>query len=162
MLSFLALAASLWPIHVLNLLALSSAGRSDRFLRLELIKNAIVFVATLLASPLGPTVVAASMLAASIFATLVNTWYSKEVLDYGLFEQLSDLKDTLFLTAVALAPAWAALRWLNSTTSAMLTSIMLAVIVYVGLALLRRHPALDEIVQMTKLAATSARKDRHT
>lgn len=159
MLSFLAMAASLWPIHVLNLLALSSAGRSDRFLRLELIKNAIVFAATLLASPLGPTVVAASMLAASLFATLVNTWYSKEVLDYGLVEQLSDLKDTLFLTAVALAPAWAALHWLNSTPLAMLISIVLSVAVYVGLALLRCHPALDEIVQVVKLAAASSTKN---
>jgi len=162
MLTFLALAASIWPIHVLNLLALSSAGRSDRFLRLELTKNAIVFAATLLASPLGPTAVAASMLAASICATLINTWYSKEVLNYGLSEQISDLKSTLLLTAAALAPAWVVLHWLHKSMLAMLVSIIASITIYVVLATVRRHPAMDEITHMLKLAISSVGKNRNT
>lgn len=162
MLIYLALAASIWPIHVLNLLVLSSAGRSDRFLRLELIKNAIVFASTLLASPLGATAVAASMLAASICSTFVNTWYSKEVLNYGLREQISDLKDTLFLTATALAPAWAILHWLHESTLAMLGSIAVSIAIYVSLAIIRRHPAVDEITHMLKLGIAYVGKDRST
>lgn len=162
MLAFLALSASIWPIHVLNLLALSSAGRSDRFLRLELAKNAIIFAVTLLTSPFGATAVAASMLVASICSTFINTRYSKEVLNYGLREQISDLKDTIFLTAAALIPAWAILYRLHESMLSMLVSIAVSIAIYVCLAVIRRHPAVEEITHMFKLALTSAGKDRST
>ncbi|GAB2574704.1 lipopolysaccharide biosynthesis protein [Dyella jejuensis] len=165
MLTLLALAASIWPIHVLNLLALSACGRSDRFLRLELIKNIVVVAVTLLASLFGPTAVAAAMLVAGICAAWINTWYSKRTFDYGLLQQIVDLKSTLLITLIAMLPAWAILHWAPEGIVMTLAAVCSAIVVYVGMARLSKHPALIEIIHVLKLVGeayskkTSSRHD---
>jgi O-antigen/teichoic acid export membrane protein len=148
MLALLALSGSLWPFHVLNLTALSAQGRSDRFFRLEIFKNAITVVATLVAARWGAVAIAAAVLATGICAAGVNTWYSHKMLGYGLYAQLRDQRVTFLLTGLAALPAWAVLHWTAPRPLHTLTAIVTALVVYLGLAVWMRCPGWIQLRQI--------------
>lgn len=153
--SLLALAGALWPIHVLNLTALSAQGHSRRFFYLEVFKNLIIVIATVATARYGAIAVAAGMLAAALCNAAVNTWYSYRLLGYGALAQLHDQRWTLLLSAFAALPAWALLHWTKESLFSVLLAILAAAIVYIGLAMVLRLPAWLQVVSICKNAFQS-------
>jgi O-antigen/teichoic acid export membrane protein len=147
-LSILAVSAALWPLHVLNLAALSAQGRSDLFFRLELVKKIIAISLILAVSPFGPKAIAAAVLLASLFGVIINTWYSKRLLGYGLLAQLSDQRNTFALALTAALAGWTILHWNNPGMLPTLAAIGAAVVVYISGAILFRSAALAELVSI--------------
>jgi O-antigen/teichoic acid export membrane protein len=148
--SLLALAGALWPIHVLNLTALSAQGHSHRFFYLEVFKNLVIVVATLATARFGTIVVAGGMLAAGFCNAAVNTWYSHRLLGYGALAQLRDQRWTFLLSALSALPAWAMLHWTKESLLSVLLAILAAAIVYVGMAMVLRLPAWLQVVSVCK------------
>jgi O-antigen/teichoic acid export membrane protein len=149
-LTLLALSAALWPLHVLNLAALSALGRSDLYFRLELIKKIIAVVLIVSSAPFGAVAVAASVLAASVFAVAINTWYSRSLLGYGMIAQLSDQRGTLALAAVSAACGWSVLHWNPPSLAATAVSIALAAMIYLGGAYVFRNQGLRELIVLIR------------
>lgn len=85
----------LYPLHSLNLNMLQVEGRSDLFLKLEIIKK-IIAVAPIL---LGIFVNIYWMLIGSIFTGLIsyylNAYYSGPTIDYSIKEQIADILPSL-------------------------------------------------------------------
>ena len=78
-------------------------GRSDLFLRLEIMKK-IVGLAVLLSTMwFGVMAMAYSMLLTSVTSQIINSWPNKKLLNYGYLEQLKDI-----LPGIALAVAMGA------------------------------------------------------
>lgn len=90
-LQILCFSLMLYPLHALNLNMLQVQGRSDLFLRLEIIKKC-VFVIPLL---LGIFVDIYYMLLGSVvtgwFAYYLNAYYSGPAIDYSIKEQIIDI-----------------------------------------------------------------------
>lgn len=144
--SLLSIAASLWPLHVLNLAALNAQGRSDRFFKLEIFKNLTIVTLTLTAAPFGPNAIAGAMIIAGMCCAGINTWYSQKMLGYGLTSQLLDQKDTVVLTLLASVPAWCVLHWSRLGVLPTVAAIAIAILVYFGGAIALRHPALGDLL----------------
>ena len=84
-----------WPIHAINLNLLQVKGRSDLFLRLEIIKK-IVGVAILCATvPLGLVAMCWGSLVTSILCLVINTHYTGKLIQVGFLKQMRDLLPTL-------------------------------------------------------------------
>lgn len=150
MLSFLALAGAAWPIHILNVSALSAQGRSDKILLIELCKDfaGIIFLVT--ASRFGPVAIAGSALATSLCSAAINAWYSGKMLNYGFFAQLFDQKIVFFLSALAAIPAWCILHWMPPGIGPTVAAVTVAGCVYISGATLLRYSAwgmLQEIMR---------------
>jgi O-antigen/teichoic acid export membrane protein len=149
-LSLLALSAALWPLHVLNLAALNAQGRSHLYFRLEVVKKIVGVGLILACSPGGPLMIAAAVLATSLFGTFVNTWYTKRLLGYGLLAQLSDQRSTLLLSCAAALVGWAILHWNRPSLPATAAAILLAGIVYFVGARLSANPGLAELIALAR------------
>lgn len=80
-----------WPIHTANLNAINALGRSDLFLKLEVMKKCIGMVLLLSTMWFGPLVMAYSLLASSVCSQIINSWPNRKLLDYGYLEQLKDI-----------------------------------------------------------------------
>jgi len=148
--SLLAIATSIWPLHVLNLSVLKAQGRSDRFFNLEIFKNLTIVALTLAAAPFGPNAIAGAMIIAGAVSAFINTWYSHKTLDFGLAAQLLDQKSTFALTIVAFIPAWCVLHWTRMGVLPTLAAIALAVLTYFGGALALRLPALTDLIAVLR------------
>ena len=139
---------ALFPIHTTNLQALKGMGRSDVFLKLEIIKKCyglslILFGAFVLNDVYW--MVGLSMLS-SVISTFVNAFPNKRVIGYSYLEQLLDIGPGVILSLVSAAIAWpismAGLP--DLITIVFQTTIMLAA--YVGLSKLFHVEAFDYLI----------------
>ena len=80
-----------YPIHTANLNAIKAMGRSDLFLKLEIIKKIVAFTVLLSTMWFGVMVMAYSLLFTSVASQIINAWPNKKLLNYGYFEQLKDI-----------------------------------------------------------------------
>ena len=93
----------LYPIHTANLQAINALGRSDLFLRLEIIKKTIGLSMILLSMNYGTLVMAYSLVVADVAATVVNAVPNSKLLNYRYFEQLRDLLPGLVMSLIMAA-----------------------------------------------------------
>ena len=98
---------ALLPIHTANLQALNGMGRSDLFLKLELIKKAYGVGSMLFcAFVLGDVrLLVASYLITDIVSTFVNAWPNKRVIGYSYVEQLRDIAPGIFARSGGINPS---------------------------------------------------------
>ena len=89
-----------WPIHTSNLSAINAVGRSDIFLKLEIIKKIFGFSVLalfiyLFRTPIG---VACTAFVTAIISGFINAHPNKKLLDYGYFEQIRDIAPAFALS----------------------------------------------------------------
>ena len=84
-------ALGLEPLQTANLNAIKAVGRSDIFLKLEIVKKAISIAILLLSMRFGVVAIAVSGLAYSVIATMFNAAPNRKLLDYSYFEQVKDI-----------------------------------------------------------------------
>ena len=89
-----------WPIHTANLNAINALGRSDLFLKLEIIKKIVVLLATLSTMFISVKAMACSVLVTSILGQMINSWPNKKLMDYSYFEQVKDMLPQIILSFV--------------------------------------------------------------
>ena len=89
-----------WPIHTANLNAINALGRSDLFLKLEIIKKIVVLLATLSTMFISVKAMACSVLVTSILGQMINSWPNKKLMDYSYFEQVKDMLPQICLSLV--------------------------------------------------------------
>ena len=150
LLTILAVSATFWPLHVLNLAAIGAQGRSDLIFRLELLKRVVSIGLIVACSPGGPIAIAWAVLVSGLFAVAINTWYSKKLLGYGVLAQLRDQASTLAITGLAALSGWLVLHWMRAGTPAMVLAIFCAVTVYLGAAAISRNTAFMEILELVR------------
>ena len=80
-----------WPIHTVNLNAIKSMGRSDIFLKLELVKKLVGFSVLIFTFKIGVLAMAIGILVTGIVSQIVNAWPNKKLLNYGYVDQLKDV-----------------------------------------------------------------------
>lgn len=92
---------ALHPFHTINLRGIMALGRSDIFLKLEIVKKALVLAVVIGASRLGVlTWMAISAFAIGPLSVIINSWPNRKLLDYPLRMQLMDVLPTILVCAV--------------------------------------------------------------
>lgn len=86
-----------WPVHTANLNAINAMGRSDWFLRLEIIKKIMGMIILLSTMWFGVMAMAYSLLLSSVLSQIINSWPNKKLLGYGYFEQVKDFAPGILL-----------------------------------------------------------------
>mgnify|MGYP000196009624 CR=1 FL=1 len=89
-----------YPIHTANLNAIKAVGRSDVFLKLEIIKKVIGIIVVICTMWFGPLVMAYSLLFTSLVNQIVNSWPNKKLLNYSYIEQLKDIAPFMLLSVI--------------------------------------------------------------
>lgn len=92
----------LYPLHALNLNMLQVQGRSDLFLKLEIIKKIIAIGPLLIGTFIGIYPMLAGTVATGVISYYLNAYYSGPFLNYSIKEQIKDILPS-FGVAVAMA-----------------------------------------------------------
>ncbi|MCI6242154.1 MAG: lipopolysaccharide biosynthesis protein [Agathobacter sp.] len=80
-----------WPIHTANLNAINAMGRSDLFLKLEIMKKAVGMTLLLTTMWFGVKAMAYSLLVSTVISMIINSWPNWKLLDYSFWEQMKDI-----------------------------------------------------------------------
>ena len=95
-----------YPIHTANLNAIKAVGRSDLFLKLEIIKKIVGFALIFISMWFGVMAMAYSMLVSSVLSQIINSWPNKKLLNYSYIEQLKDIAPSVCIAAVMAVLVW--------------------------------------------------------
>lgn len=93
-------------ISKLNLNLLQIKGRSDLYLRLEIIKKIIAFGILMCSIPLGVIVICLSKVLNGQVALFINTYYTGKLFGLGYLKQFSDFAKYLLLSIISCLPAY--------------------------------------------------------
>lgn len=91
LLSILCIGYMLYPIHSINLNLLQVKGRSDLFLKLEVMKKIIGVIILLVTIPLGILPMCVGLTITSYFALVLNTYYTAKLTSISQWQQCKDL-----------------------------------------------------------------------
>lgn len=92
-----------YPIHLLNLNLLAVKGRSDLFLRLEIIKKILGLSVIVISIPYGIVIFVYAGIASSIISLFINTYYTGKLIGVGFLRQMQDLMPILLLSLLSFA-----------------------------------------------------------
>lgn len=148
----LCLAMMLYPIHSFNLDVLKVYGRSDLFLRLELVKKGILVITLLIGFQFGIMGVIWSSVFSSFISLLINARYSSRFIRYTVFEQVFDLGKIMFLAGVMWAVMYYTRDQLEGTSTVfqLLMTSMIGVMSYLGLNFLYKDGPLYQTIELVK------------
>lgn len=90
-LELLCLVGLTYPLSLVNLNLLKSVGRADLFLRLAIIKQALVILNIAITWRIGIQAMVAGQIIVSVVGYFLNTLYAHEISGYGIRAQLRDV-----------------------------------------------------------------------
>jgi len=96
-LQLLCFVGAMYPLHSLNLNILNVKGRSDLFLRLEIIKKVLAIPAIIIGILWGIKIMILGMWFNTIVAYYINSYYSGRLINYSMRDQISDIVPYLIL-----------------------------------------------------------------
>lgn len=86
-----------YPIHTANLNAIKAMGRSDLFLKLEIMKKIVGIIALVSTMWISVKAMAYSLLVSSVINQIINSSPNKKLLEYGYKQQLKDITPGIVL-----------------------------------------------------------------
>lgn len=130
------LAYALWPIHTANLQAINAIGRSDIFLKLEIVKKVVGISILLITSRYSPYAMALGTVFTGIIGSFVNSYPNKKLLNYSYIEQMKDIFPSFVLSIIMgiLAYSISLLKFSDLLTIAI--QVLLGGVSYIGLSYL--------------------------
>jgi len=141
--------ASMWyPVHAINLNLLQVKGRSDLFLRLEIIKKAIVTIAIFICVPFGIMGICIGSVCTSIICLAINTYYTGKLINVGFLQQMQDMIPTMLSSFAMGAIVYFSTMPFNNDIIKLVIGIPLGMIVYLSIAKVFRMPELQEAINI--------------
>lgn len=125
---------ALRPIHTANLQAINALGRSDIFLKLEIIKKTIGMIILVISVSFGVHAMAWGALLSGVIASLINARPNERLLNYSYLEQLKDILPSFAISA-AMGAIIYSINFLDISTGLKLAiQIMVGIGTYIGFA----------------------------
>ena len=96
------------PMQTANIQAIKASGRSDIYLKIEMIKKIIGLLLLAVAIPFGVKAIAISAAISSFVNSVVNAFPNRKLLDYSYFEQVQDLAPSIAMSIAMGILVWSA------------------------------------------------------
>lgn len=151
LLQILCFALMWYPVHALNLNLLQVKGRSDLFLKLEIIKKIMGVTMLVITVPISVTAMCYGAVVTSLLCLGVNTYYTGKLIQVGFFRQMGDLLPIFLLSLLMGAGVWCLVTFLPlSPILQLAVGIPAGALIYVLGATLFRMPELTEAWQLIR------------
>lgn len=151
LLQIICLSMMWYPVHAINLNLLQVKGRSDLFLRLEIVKKCLGVAVLCATVPLGLVAMCWGSLLSSILCLVINTHYTGKLIQVGFLMQMRDLLPTLLYSLSMGAFVLLTVNVIPGSDWLRLTSgILTGIIFFLIATTLTRSRDLQELHQLIK------------
>ena len=139
-----------YPIHAINLNLLMAKGRSDYFLKLEVIKKIQGVIILCITVPLGLVAMCYGRIVSSLISLVWNTYYTKKIIGYGYTQQMKDLMHILLHTLVMGAITYWVVCMLPNLWLKLIVGILAGMAYYIAGAYLMKFEEMKELLLILK------------
>lgn len=150
----------LYPLHAINLNMLQVQGRSDLFLRLEIIKKCIAVIPLCLGIFVGIYWMLWGSVIGGIFAYFLNSYYSGKYLNYTSLMQLKDILPSFIVAAITSIIVYAVSYMPLSSYIILPLQLAIGLLVLVVLNELFKIEEYKEIKKIVQSAITKVRNGK--
>lgn len=151
LLRLLSFALMWYPIHSINLNILQVTGRSDYFLKLEIIKKILGVCVLCVTIPYGVKAMCVGRIISSVICLPINTYYTKKILGYGFITQMKDLLPLLIHALIMGLLVYLIIGFIESLILELIIGVIGGVLYYFTIAYLVRFPEMGELLSLLKL-----------
>lgn len=138
--------AKMWfPIHAINLNLLKVKGRSDLFLKLEIIKKLLGTCIIFMSIPLGLVFMCYTQIVSSLLSLSINTYYTEKIIHLGFWRQMKDISHILLVSLVMFAILKIMNIWIENVCLQFILDIIVGSAFYFGVAYLFRFKEIEYI-----------------
>lgn len=137
-----------YPIHAINLNLLQVKGRSDLFLRLEIIKKILGISVLCITAPFGLIMMCYGSIFNSLVALVINTYYTGKLINVGFFRQMCDLLPTIVLCLVMFVLILAVTHFIPSDIVSLCVGIAIGIAFYTLASYIFQFSELTEIFSL--------------
>ena len=89
-----------YNLNATNMSAINALGRSDIFLRCEIIKKIVTVLLLVATIPFGVLWMVLGQVLTGLISSIINVFPTKKLFDYSIREQISDISGSLIISTV--------------------------------------------------------------
>ncbi len=140
------------PVHTSNLQAINAVGRSDIFLKLEIVKKAVGAVALVIGVFCfdSPIAIAMTGIFTTIISCFVNAYPNKNLIGYSYFEQMRDILPSFVLSLIMCAMVLSLTMLSANAIIILVIQITAGIVIYVGLSAIFKPEPFRILCSMAK------------
>ena len=158
-LQILCFSGALYHLHAVNLNVLKVMGRSDLFLKLEIVKKVNITLAIIIGIQFGIWGLLIGNVISSYIALFINIYYTKRLINYPYREQFQDLLPILFYALPMLLGVYAFVYLTEFSNIVTLgISVLIGLVLYFGLTYSVKSKALIYIVDLLSIKFPKLKK----
>lgn len=148
----LCLSSMFYPIQAFNLNVFKVYGRSDLFLKLEIIKKSVIVICILITFNFGVYGLVWSSVITSYIALLINTHYSADLIGYSGKQQFREMLPTFLMSFVSAAGIYAYYRFFPDLSDLwkVIVGCFLGTGIYLGLNYMFKTDPLNYTIALIK------------
>lgn len=139
-----------WPIHTANLNAIKAMGRSDLFLKLEIVKKIMGLTLLLLTMRISVMAMAYSLIVSGICSQVINSWPNWKLLNYNYFEQLRDILPSIIIALIMGIIVYFVGFLRLPTIVILLIQVLAGAAIYIGVSALLHLEEFEYLFEMVK------------
>lgn len=139
-----------YPVHTANLSAIKSLGRSDIFLKLEIVKKLLGL--GLLALTVNVSVIAMTsvMLVSTVFNLCINSVFCKKLFGYRFGEQLLDILPSLLIALLMGAAVYFIDLFDINLILKLIIQVLVGAAVYIGISAASKNKSFGMLLNLIK------------
>jgi O-antigen/teichoic acid export membrane protein len=153
LLQILCLSYMWYPIHSINLSLLQVKGRSDFFLRLEILKKCIGVCILIITIPIGITAMCIGTIVSGFFSLIINTYYTGKTISVGFRKQMKDLLPIFFTSLSMGILSYITANLFTNHLFCLLCGIITGIIYYFLINIIFKSENLSSLLKMFKRRA---------
>lgn len=139
-----------WPIHTANLNAINAMGRSDLFLKLEIVKKVMGLTVLCITVEHGVMAMAYGLLVSGFISQIINAWPNSRLLQYNYIAQIKDIAPSIVAAVIMGIVIYPISRWITVYIGAVIVQVLLGIAVYIVLSLLFKIDSFQYVLKLIK------------
>lgn len=144
----------LYPIHAYNLNILKVKGRSDLFLKLEVVKKVMIILVIVITIQFGIKGLLYGSIVSSVLSFFINSYYTGIFINYKSINQLLDLLPTITLASIIGLIIYELdlvfINYLNYDILRLMINGFVYILLYLIIAYVFKMSSLNELIKIIK------------
>lgn len=142
---------ALYPIHTANLNAIKAMGRSDMFLKLEIIKKIVGLIALVSTMWFGVIWMAYSLLFTAVISSIINAFPNRSLLNYSYIDQIKDMCPQIIVSCIMGGIVYIVQFIGFNDIVTLLIQMILGAIIYISVSVLFKLESFTYLWNMIKI-----------
>lgn len=149
-----------WPVHTANLQSIKALGKSDIYLKVEIIKKVLGVIILLISMKFGIMAIAMSSIIITAISCFINAYPNISLLKYTYIEQIKDMLPSMLLSIFMGIVIYPISSFVNNSLILIVVQILMGGVIYLVISALVHFEPYEYIYSLLKDKVLNRKLDK--